>query len=123
VSIEDDVEVADDFPGAGLPTFKLEGSIGKNGLEARFDRQLQGEAGGTIYRIDPARYREKQLTKRLPIQGNNLVSSIDIDLQLVAESQIDAWELKGTAWCSTCDRGGARDGEQTRLRSESLSPR
>ena len=97
VSIEDDVEVADDFPGAGLPTFKLEGSIGKNGLEAKFDDQLQGEAGGTIYRIDPARYREKQLTKRLPIQGNNLVSSLDIDLQLVAESQIDAWELKGTA--------------------------
>jgi penicillin-binding protein 2 len=95
VSIEDDVELAADFPGAGLQTFKLEGSIGKNGLEARFDRQLQGEAGGTIYRIDPARYRVAPLAKRLPIQGNNLVTSIDIDLQQAAEQHLESLGLNG----------------------------
>ncbi len=97
VSIQDDVEVTDDFPGEGLPTFKLEGSVGKNGLEAKFDPQLQGESGGTIYRIDPARYRVAPLTKRLPIQGNNLVSSLDIDLQLAAEEEMELTELKGSA--------------------------
>lgn len=97
VSIQDDIGVAEDFPGADLPTLKMKGSSGRNGLEARFDQQLQGEAGGTIYRIDPARYRVESLERRLPVQGNNIVSSLDIDLQLAAERAMHLTELKGSA--------------------------
>lgn len=97
VSTRDNVEVSEDFPGARLATLKMKGSIGRNGLESRFDDQLQGEAGGTIYRLDPARYRVESLDRRLPIQGNNIVSSLDIDLQRAAEHAMQLTELKGSA--------------------------
>ena len=84
-----DEVAAEDFPGEGLRTFKLKGSIGENGLEQRFDSHLQGEAGGMIYRVDPAGYKvNPPLEKRLPVQGKNLVTSLDIDLQLAAEESL-----------------------------------
>ena len=88
VRINDNV-TADDFPGEDLATFKMAGSVGKDGLEKTFDDQLQGEAGGTIFRVDPSGYKiNPPLEKRLPVQGKNLVSSLDIDLQLAAEQSI-----------------------------------
>jgi len=88
VGVDPDVE-AEDFPGEGLTTFKMKGSIGRDGLEKTFDAQLQGEAGGTIFRVDPAGYRvNPPLEKRLPVQGQNLVTSLDIDLQLTAEAAL-----------------------------------
>jgi len=88
VGDDPDVE-AEDFPGEGLTTFKMKGSMGRDGLEKTFDDQLQGQAGGTIFRVDPAGYRvNPPLEKRLPVQGKNLVTSLDIDLQLAAEKAI-----------------------------------
>jgi len=52
---------------------------------------LQGEAGGSIFRVDPLGYRirdAKPIESRLPTQGQNLVTSLDIDLQLAAEAAI-----------------------------------
>jgi penicillin-binding protein 2 len=90
VGINEDVE-ADDFPGADLRTFKMRGSIGRDGLERKFDNLLQGEAGGSIFRVDPLGYRirdTKAVESRLPVQGKNLVTSLDLDLQLTAEQAI-----------------------------------
>lgn len=88
VSINDDV-AAEDFPGEDLRTFKMKGTIGRDGLEKTFDSQLQGEAGGTIFRVDPAGYRiNPPLEKRLPVQGKHLTSSLDVDLQIAAEQAI-----------------------------------
>ncbi len=88
VGIDPNVE-AEHLPGEGLTTFKMKGSIGKDGLEKTFDAQLQGEAGGTIFLVDPAGYRiNPPLLKRLPVQGKNLVTSLDLDLQLAAETAI-----------------------------------
>lgn len=88
VRVNDDVS-AEDFPGEDLATFKMKGTVGKDGLEKAFDDQLQGEAGGTIFRVDPAGFKvNPPLERRLPVQGKNLVSSLDIDLQLAAEQAI-----------------------------------
>jgi penicillin-binding protein 2 len=88
VRVNDDV-TAEDFPGEDLATFKMKGTVGKDGLEKTFDDHLQGEAGGTIYRVDPLGYKvNPPLDRRLPVQGKNLVSSLDIDLQLAAEQVI-----------------------------------
>lgn len=79
---------AEDFPGDKLMTFKLKGTIGRDGLEQRFDSILQGEAGGRIFRVDPAGYRvdSPDLPQRLPVQGKHLTISLDIDLQQIAEA-------------------------------------
>ena len=63
--------------------------MGRDGLEAHFDDQLQGETGGSIYRVDYAGFKvDPPVQRRLPIQGHNLTTSIDIDLQLAAEQAI-----------------------------------
>ena len=88
IGVHDDVSV-DDFPGDDLHTFKLKGTIGKDGLEKTFDEHLQGEPGGTIFRVDPSGYKvNPPLAKRLPVQGKSIVTSLDLDLQLTAEESI-----------------------------------
>jgi penicillin-binding protein 2 len=85
----DDNPVAEDFPGEDLLTFKMKGTYGRDGLEKKFEDTLQGEAGGAIYRVDPAGYKvDLPVDKRLPVQGRNLTTSLDIDLQQAAEEAL-----------------------------------
>jgi penicillin-binding protein 2 len=88
VSINEDSDLGD-FPGEELKTFTMKSTVGRDGLEARFDDRLQGETGGAIWRVDYAGFKvDPPIQRRLPIQGHNLTSSIDIDLQLAAEQAI-----------------------------------
>ena len=96
VTANDALDASEDFPGAELTTFKMKGTLGREGLEARFDPLLQGETGGAIYRVDPAGYRvNPPLSKRQPVHGHNLHTSLDSDLQAVAEKAMAATELAG----------------------------
>jgi penicillin-binding protein 2 len=97
VAADRDIEIDDAFPGSDLMTFKMVGTEGRNGLEAQFDEKLKGEAGGTIYRVDPGGYRVESLERRLPVQGENLITSLDIDLQLAAEERMREYEMAGAA--------------------------
>ena len=88
IGVNSDPEV-EDFPGEDLLTFKMKGSTGRAGLEKLYDDQLQGEAGGAIYRVDPAGYKvDLPVEKRLPVQGHNITTSLDIDLQQAAEEKM-----------------------------------
>jgi len=78
-------------------TFKMHGTIGKDGVEAEYDNLLQGDTGGTIYRVDPAGYRADTLYRRVPVQGKSITTSLDIDLQTVAEKQLATDDLIGAA--------------------------
>lgn len=97
VSSNRDIQIDDDFPGADLMTFKMIGTQGRDGIESEFGSTLQGKAGGTVYRIDPGGYRVEALHRRLPVQGKNVISSIDIDLQLAAEERLREYEMAGAA--------------------------
>jgi penicillin-binding protein 2 len=82
-------EEEDDFPGDGLTTLKMKGTVGRDGLEKEFDSALQGEAGYTIVRVDPAGYKvNPPIEYRVPVQGRRLTTSLDIDLQKAAEDAI-----------------------------------
>ncbi len=83
-----DDPVAEDFPGEDLLTFKMKGAFGRDGLEKEFDEHLEGESGGAIYRVDPAGYKESKPFEQRPVQGHNLTTSLDIDLQTTAEEAI-----------------------------------
>ncbi len=79
-----------DFPGQHLTTLKMKGSYGRDGLEKQFDARLQGETGGAIYRVSPAGYRlQPPLEKRTPVPGHDLTTSLDVDLQLTAENELE----------------------------------
>ena len=86
---DDEVE-AEDFEGDDLKTIPMKGTSGKGGLELQFDSTLQGEAGGSIFRVDPAGFKvpSPDLPHRLPVQGKSLVTSLDLDLQIAAEEAI-----------------------------------
>jgi penicillin-binding protein 2 len=82
-------EDAEDFPGVGLATLKIKGTVGRDGLEKQFDSVLQGEAGYTILRVDPAGYKvNPPIEHRLPVQGKSLTTSLDVDLQVAAEGAL-----------------------------------
>lgn len=86
VGVNNDPQV-EDFPGEDLLTFKMKGSVGRTGLEKVFDHTLEGETGGAIYRVDPAGYKvDLPIEKRMPVQGSNITTTLDIDLQLAAEA-------------------------------------
>jgi penicillin-binding protein 2 len=98
VTANDAIEAAEDFPGAELMTFKMKGTLGREGLEAHFDSLLEGETGGAIYRVDPSGYRvNPPLSKRQPVQGHNLYTSLDTDLQKAAEKAMVDVELASSA--------------------------
>ena len=98
VSATDSVE-SEDFPGEDLKTFAMRGSLGRDGLEKTYDSELQGQPGGSIFRVDQAGYKvNPPIQERLPVQGRSLRTSLDIDLQLAAEGALqELGEQLGTA--------------------------
>lgn len=85
-----DVVTSEAVPGDDLRTYALKSTFGRDGLESRFDSQLQGGTGGIIFRVDPAGFRvNPPLDKRMPVKGRDLFTSLDIDLQLAAEQAAD----------------------------------
>lgn len=88
VGVTEDINVTD-LPGEDLTTFRLKGTLGRDGLERQYNDLLTGEPGGTIYRVDPAGYRvNPALRRQAPVPGHDLTCSLNIDLQLVAEDAI-----------------------------------
>jgi len=79
-------------------TFKMHGTVGRDGIESEYDNLLQGDTGGTVYRVDPAGYRvEPPIYRRVPVQGKSITTSLDIDLQMVAEHKLSTDNLIGAA--------------------------
>ena len=76
----------DDMPGDGLKTFTFKTKRGRTGLEHHFDDLLSGTTGTEIWRVDPLGFQDTRLQMVPPQQGENLISSIDIDLQRAAET-------------------------------------
>lgn len=97
-AIDDNIDVGEALPGAELTTFRMRGSVGRQGMEFALDDRLQGRAGGSIYRVDPAGYRlQPPLEKLRPVQGGDVVLSLDLDLQRAAEAQMAETGLAGAA--------------------------
>jgi penicillin-binding protein 2 len=74
-----------DVPGEDLLTFHFEGKVGRSGLERIFDEHLQGRSGGEVWSVDPGGYQYEQIAYRSPEQGNDLLTTLDLDLQQTAE--------------------------------------
>ena len=62
--------------------------IGQNGLEAVYDDYLRGRDGYRKVIVDSRGHIQKEIELVAPEPGQDLVTSIDLDLQLVAEEQL-----------------------------------
>jgi penicillin-binding protein 2 len=97
VGLTENIEL-EDFPGDDLRTFKMKGTMGRDGVEKKFDSVLQGEAGGAIFRVDPAGNRiNPPIQQVFPKQGKKLRLSLDIDLQIATEAKMAENGMAGAA--------------------------
>lgn len=78
-------EATEDLPGGELATFSFKGKEGRTGVEHSFDDQLQGESGAEIWVVDPSGFRYERVARKAPKIGQDLVLSLDLDLQQAAE--------------------------------------
>lgn len=74
-----------EIPNDGIKTFTFKKKLGKTGLERSFDDLLTGTTGTELWRVDPLGFQDTRLEMKPPKQGSQLITSIDIDLQLAAE--------------------------------------
>ena len=75
----------DKIPNDGIKTFTFKTKLGKTGLERSFNDLLTGTTGMELWRVDPLGFQDTCLEMTPPKQGDPLITSIDIDLQLAAE--------------------------------------
>lgn len=72
---------------------RLGDRIGKNGLEMTYEQNLRGELGLQYLRVNAlgqqlGNYDDDDLNKS-PVQGDDIISTIDADLQIFAEELMD----------------------------------
>jgi penicillin-binding protein 2 len=68
-----------------LSNYKGSDHIGKSGLEQYYERSLHGTTGFQQVEIDADGHAVRVLSSTPPIHGDNLVLSVDIQLQRIAE--------------------------------------
>jgi penicillin-binding protein 2 len=97
VGATDQLEV-EALEGDDLKTFRMKGTVGRDGVEKKYDSRLQGEAGGAIFRVDHAGNRINPAIRIVPPrQGGDVTLALDIDLQRAAEQRLAEYELAGAA--------------------------
>jgi len=68
--------------------------VGSSGLERRYDQELRGTDGGQQVEVDAAGHPVDVLGEMAPVNGQNLVLTIDAELQKVAEEFFDEWTAR-----------------------------
>ena len=78
----------DVIPSDGIKTYTFKTKRGKTGIERSFDELLSGLTGWEMWRVDPLGFQDSLLDHKTPKKWQDLVTSIDIDLQLAAETAL-----------------------------------
>jgi penicillin-binding protein 2 len=84
ISAEEHAELQD----AG---YLMQDFIGKTGVEAQYETELRGKPGKKLIEVDAAGRELKVISERRPIDGSNLVLSIDLDLQRKAAEVLNEY--------------------------------
>jgi penicillin-binding protein 2 len=86
--VSEDAPDEDNLPGDDLRTFRLKGKKGKSGIEKSHDDLLNGTSGGEIWMVDPSGKQFERTEFVAPEKGRDFRSSLDLDLQLMAEKSM-----------------------------------
>jgi penicillin-binding protein 2 len=62
--------------------------IGKIGIEQSYEKELHGQTGFEQVEVDAGGRAVRTLSRNAPVSGNNLVLTIDIELQKIAEQAL-----------------------------------
>ena len=82
---------------ASNPSYRLNDTVGKSGVEKALDRELRGKKA--YYRLQVDRYGQpiekvdlEQIERRRPDPGKNVTLTIDLDLQKLAEKELEDYD-------------------------------
>jgi penicillin-binding protein 2 len=73
------------------PNYKGTDHIGKEGLEKSYEKQLHGQTGYEEVEVSAGGRAIRTLSRTAATPGNNLILSIDIELQKVVEEAFGEW--------------------------------
>lgn len=68
--------------------YRLTSRLGKEGIERSFEEDLRGQDGEVVLEVDARGVPIRELSRREPVQGNDVVLSIDLATQRVAEQAL-----------------------------------
>ncbi|MCK4525154.1 MAG: hypothetical protein KAU07_01830, partial [Candidatus Andersenbacteria bacterium] len=71
------------------PNYLLTDTIGKDGIEFFYEKQLRGEYGEEEIEVDSFGKKTRMIGREDPISGNNLILNIDFGLQKKIYDQLD----------------------------------
>ncbi len=71
--------------------YRAQDDIGKIGVEAVYDRELRGTAGGEQVQVTARGFRDRLLSRRPARAGNNLHLTIDLRAQTILEELMDGY--------------------------------
>ncbi len=71
--------------------------IGKDGIEAVYDKILRGRDGMRRVIVDSRGRPQRELERIPPVKGQDIITTLDLDLQKVAEEQFDLVKDTGVA--------------------------
>lgn len=77
--------------------YKMGDIIGLGGIESYYDKILRGQNGKRRVIVDSRGRLVRELERIEPIKGQDIVTTLDIDLQKVAEEQFESKNDKGAA--------------------------
>jgi penicillin-binding protein 2 len=77
--------------------YKTGDIIGQGGMEAYYDKILRGENGKRRVIVDSHGRLVRELERIEPIKGQDIVSTMDLDIQKVAEDQFESKKDTGAA--------------------------
>jgi penicillin-binding protein 2 len=77
--------------------YKIGDIIGQGGIEAYYDKLLRGKNGVRRVIVDSRGRMVREFDRIPPIKGQDLVLSLDLDIQQVAEEQFEKNDDKGAA--------------------------
>lgn len=79
--------------------YKLGDKIGRGGVEEAYEKTLKGIDGGEIIEVDAAGRPKRSLRRKEAIPGQNLVLTIDADLQKVTYDKLYEALVKSSSCC------------------------
>jgi penicillin-binding protein 2 len=77
--------------------YRMGDIIGLGGIEAYYDRMLRGQNGKRRVIVDSRGRLVRELERIEPIKGQDIVTTLDIDIQKIAEEQFEIKQDKGAA--------------------------
>lgn len=73
---------------AAPDTYRLDSRLGKDGVERAFEGDLAGIDGEVVLEVNARGVPVRELERRPPVQGKDLVLSIDLEVQRAAEEAL-----------------------------------